>query len=496
MTSIISASEMDSLVEGNSKANASSHARGGCVRRTSRPILILLLLALAGFFLWNPIVPNDDNQSPESAIVPNDDDQSLDNAMHFDTANETVHKYNATQFISFTINTMGGSAAHGECDGKGVDPESGNCYLGNYDITKDIRHRLQIAERVLNRIKLDRDLANPDIDHAPNVLKICMFPEFFLRGPHGAYSVDQLHDGLDSTGTQGDLIYMAAKIRRTIADPAFSNYFFVFGTAIYAQSTVDPETPWWEQSNLTGNELLYYNFAPVFKGGLGHNHFYIVLKKYISIGDFFKRSTLPDPRDVEVKFYAAGNASVIFADTLARHGVRLVEDHLIELDGIRIGVEVCLDHLVGTLSKSIHADDRKLVDVQLITSAGMAIEDGPNPVVPGGVVYLCDGEASSAACMRTDKGKFNPGKVCVEPPDGLKHIPLQSDGYSNFITMSSCLDVQAMEQLKGYYSLYQTQGCAFTLSKYGIDVMDEFKLYPPSIEIYPTIDLPNLRQVY
>jgi hypothetical protein len=45
--------------------------------------------------------------------------------------------------------------------------------------------------------------------------------------------------------------------------------------------------------------------------------------------------------------------------------------------------------------------------------------------------------------------------------------------------------------LKGYYSLYQPQGCAFTLSTYGINVMDEMKLYPPSIEIYPTIALPN-----
>lgn len=29
--------------------------------------------------------------------------------------------YKATQFISFTINTFGGLAAHGECDGRDVD---------------------------------------------------------------------------------------------------------------------------------------------------------------------------------------------------------------------------------------------------------------------------------------------------------------------------------------------------------------------------------------
>ena len=45
--------------------------------------------------------------------------------------------------------------------------------------------------------------------------------------------------------------------------------------------------------------------------------------------------------------------------------------------------------------------------------------------------------------------------------------------------------------LKGYYSLYQPQGCANTLRTYGINVMDEFKYYPPSIEVYPTIELPS-----
>ena len=45
------------------------------------------------------------------------------------------------------------------------------------------------------------------------------------------------------------------------------------------------------------------------------------------------------------------------------------------------------------------------------------------------------------------------------------------------------------ELLKGYYSMYQPQGCAFTLSTYDIDVMDEFAYYPPSIEIYPTVAL-------
>jgi hypothetical protein len=63
--------------------------------------------------------------------------------------------------------------------------------------------------------------------------------------------------------------------------------------------------------------------------------------------------------------------------------------------------------------------------------------------------------------------------------------------YSSFFGLSACWDMEDTNLLKGYYSLYQTQGCAFTLFTYDIDVMDEFKFYPPSIEIYPTVSLPG-----
>ena len=58
-------------------------------------------------------------------------------------------RYHGTQFISFTINTLGGLAEHGECDGKNVDPTSGTCYLGDDDIEADVNHRLMILEEVL-----------------------------------------------------------------------------------------------------------------------------------------------------------------------------------------------------------------------------------------------------------------------------------------------------------------------------------------------------------
>jgi hypothetical protein len=67
---------------------------------------------------------------------------------------------------------------------------------------------------------------------------------------------------------------------------------------------------------------------------------------------------------------------------------------------------ISLDHRMGSLYNNLRIKHNgELVDVHLIISAGMSIERGINPVKPGGVVYLSDGGASSAACLRTDHGE-------------------------------------------------------------------------------------------
>lgn len=159
-------------------------------------------------------------------------------------------------------------------------------------------------------------------------------------------------------------------------------------------------------------------------------------------------------------------------------------------------------------------------------SAGMSMEHGIYPVEPGGVVHLTDGGASSTACRCTDTGKlsicshpsfflqvksrgsvvnvllnisslyhpmwgkFVPNHVCHGKPDGLQHWPHGRAGYTIFLPLAGCIDMEQDELLEGYYSGYQTQRWAFTLKTYGIDFMDEFSYYPPSIDVYPTVALP------
>lgn len=349
-------------------------------------------------------------------VVRNDDF-----ATHMDDEEEgSIPTYIGTQFISFTINTIGGVADKDECKGQPVDPHNGFCYLGNADnITEDIFHRLEIIEQALSKIKKDVFSETPDIDHDDDILKIFMIPEFFWRGPNGAYSIDIM------LPPETVFIHLSDRLREMVADDFFNDFLFVFGTVIAADTPNDPRKPW--EGIESAKDVEYFNFATVHKGGANHQHRYVVTKKYISGADFLSRTTLPNPKEEDKHTY--GHVSEEMSEMFASRNVTLITDNILELDGLRIGLEICLDHRMGTLWSHIKTHELPLVDLLLVTSAGMAIERGPNPVVPGGVVYLCDGDASSAACLRTDDHEFRPEAVCRGDVGGLKHVPIGGPGY-------------------------------------------------------------------
>jgi hypothetical protein len=340
-------------------------------------------------------------------------------------------QYVATQFISFTINTMGGLQEYGECEDDDNNDKNDNtartvdrnglCYLGDrHNITHDVEHRLQIVKYVLKRIKQDSFAETPDIDHMDNVLKIVSLPEFFWRGPYGAYTIDEINHLF---------LPFAQQLRHMILDDFYSDFLFCFGTIIATRSREKIE----QQQHATDME--YYNFAPISLGGRNH-HSYIVTKQYISNADFLSRTSarVPNPTEEDVRDYSEFDTELqrLFEQ---ENNSTLVQDNVIVVDSIRIGIEICLDHRLGVLWNNLLSKHhgKGLVDVLLITSAGMAIERGPNPIVPGGVVYLCDGSASSAVCMRPNHElgvAFHPNHVCRGDTNilGLKHIPVGSPG--------------------------------------------------------------------
>mmetsp|Transcript_2656 Transcript_2656/g.4542 ORF Transcript_2656/g.4542 Transcript_2656/m.4542 type:complete len:376 (+) Transcript_2656:162-1289(+) len=283
----------------------------------------------------------------------------------------TTGRYYATQYLSFTINTLGGSASHGECKGKTVDNKTDLCYLGNPNIHKDVFHRLAIFEDILKTLRNDVFKEDPEVDRDPRVLKILMLPEFFLRGPNGAYSTKEMFDS-ENDEEDGILIQLADKVRGLIADPAWQDYLFVLGTVIATESVED------DDGKTTADHFLYYNFAPVYRGGspkddsTGQVHQYVILKQYISNADFLSRTTLPNPSEYDKHAYAKTDKSAILADTFAKRNVTVVTDNYLEIEGIKIGIEICLDHRMGSLWNNIRTKhEGQLVDVQLVTSAGM-----------------------------------------------------------------------------------------------------------------------------
>jgi hypothetical protein len=290
-------------------------------------------------------------------------------------------KYVGTQFISFTINTIGGIDDKGECEGQPIDPNNGFCYLGNSEnITKDVYHCLGIVEQTLHhRLRQDAFRESPDIDHANNILKIFMMPKFFWRGPNGAYSTsvflndddDDDDDNNNNNNNNNTSLYLqvADRLRELVADPFFNDFLFVFGTIVAAESPGDLPGKPWEMDNAT--DVDYYNLAPVIKGGPHHHqHSYIVTKRYISGADFLSRTTLPNPKKDDKHLYSQVSEAMshLFEDV---HNSRIITDNILELDGLRIGLGICLDHRMGALWNHIRSYQLPLVDVLLVTSAGM-----------------------------------------------------------------------------------------------------------------------------
>jgi hypothetical protein len=340
---------------------------------------------------------------------------------------KSASPYKATQFISFTINTMGGIAKHDECIGRDVAAD-GTCYLGSFDIEDDVVHRALIVKGVLDVLKDDINKKHPDINHRDDVLKIFAMPEFYWRGPYGAYTLDQIEDVVGK---------VFDRMEELISDKAFSHYLFVFGTIIAVKPP--DQAPTGESLDEEVNQIVYGNFCPVYKGGPTKDQRFLVTKKYISNEDFLNREKLPNPRNYNMTEYKHSDFSDKFNEVMKKKNMKIVSDNVLDVDSLNIGLEICLDHnmsaLWDNLQESYHSE---LMDLHIVTSAGMSIQRGPNPVIPGGVTYISDGTASSAACLRSDDGKFNPETSCrAFGPKGPKHMPVGGKRYSEFFPMAS-----------------------------------------------------------
>ncbi|WP_432740563.1 hypothetical protein ABXJ76_11185 [Methylobacter sp. G7] len=295
--------------------------------------------------------------------------------------------YKDAQFISYVIDTF-------PSDLSGV-----KTYLGNINAEQDIRKRCQIMRHAIAQAT-----AHTDIVTNSNTLKIFMAPEFYFRGDKGAYPIELVS-------------LIMEDIRKMVSLKKYEHWIFVLGTALgYLDSNGTKEI---------------MNMALVQKGGsqeLDAQHTLIVYKEYISHIDFIKLlhkcsnpgctgfaicNTCHMPYDPQWHDPAgrhvlvAGTGSLVSPvqgsrDVLSGNmnstgrGREKTQSGLggqgiFTMGGITFGLEVCLDHAYKRLRDSPPAKGDNEIQIQLIPSAGMAIEQDAVACKKKGLIFNVDG---------------------------------------------------------------------------------------------------------
>ena len=274
---------------------------------------------------------------------------------------------------------------------------------------EDIAERLQFT---YNAIEKAHTLA---VKH-PTTLKVFMAPEFLYRGKGGAYIHDLINGWTKQPPGEFNLSGfdgfpgLFGYLKSFVAQNRFSDWLFVFGTAISASFPAIKKNGGWLLDSTKMGEI--YNTALIQRGGeLNTNDAYACRKRYISGIDFIKAQ-------YKAKGFALGGVEP--ADRLNlepnesnREGsATFTINGINDKDGqpIMFGLEVCLDHLISTARNPatgrngwgrIRTAD-KYVKIQLVPSGGMVLQQvsirllpaaGPTP---HSYAFHCDGLATLA----------------------------------------------------------------------------------------------------
>lgn len=295
-------------------------------------------------------------------------------------------KYRYVQMVGLSLYTFPEEGMGGKQIYKGIDRSfNSSNSSANTNNTLDAERRVAYMRRMVNVAYSSNHWSRDR-----RVLKIFMAPEFFFRGPHGAYDM-RLMDGCTRKDIRKGfcntpVMKILKGLRYAVTRSRFRDWMFVFGTVV---AVMDREK--------------YYNFAPVLRGGKGRRHHYIIQKAHVSNIDFVDCENgvsegsalcVANPRRDNVTKYAVFSSSQ--ESLLKQIGFRIQDGNEFKMDGIRIGLEVCLDHAKKELLTTSQG-----VQVHLITSAGMQIQWSavPSPDEEGtayGPVFLQDGGAEGA----------------------------------------------------------------------------------------------------
>jgi hypothetical protein len=300
--------------------------------------------------------------------------------------------YKESQFISFSMGTE--------------NEETG--YHGVCDESKDVEARVGVLKN-----GLEAALANPFVHKNEDCLKIFMLPEFFFRGTKGAYSMDVASS-------------LSEKLRDLVKSPRFKDWLFVFGTTMgYSEMKQDQVV-----------QFETYNFSFIQKGHGDEKDSWIILKEHKSPVDFIHQEYDRSLQGRKLDF-----RNTRYLPKLNKHATtKELKDFnydgktIFDIGGIRIGVEICLDHIRQRIHRSALLE--KPMDFLLIPSCGVIRPRRNNLLNDQGYTFICDG-LKNGYSMMVDKNRNS------TPPLDSKiiELPKYQGDQKLFHTNQACLTI-------------------------------------------------------
>ncbi len=310
-------------------------------------------------------------------------------------------RFTHTQFLGFGINTGAASSAS-TCKNSTtmgyLEPSTLQCYLGLPSPELDVYARLRVMQEA---VETALGAADPD----PKVLKVFIAPEFFFRGPSGAYDATSLISDDDSSladeASFNEISAVVKGLESMVSAPDFGDWVFVFGTIIAAaRDSVGDDGI----AGTKDDSYLFFNFAPILQGGVGGKRM-LAPKEYVSKIDFLRPTVgkLPwafDVTDEDLRgtHHYDYDLWFLLSDYLEEvRGYSLVRRNFFEVEGVRMTLEICLDHAAGEAASNFLQKGGGIIDgieppqISLISSAGMKIMTKNLIIPPGGAVYHQDG---------------------------------------------------------------------------------------------------------
>jgi hypothetical protein len=252
------------------------------------------------------------------------------------------------------------------------------------------------------------------------ILKIFVAPEFVFRSSVGAEDGTSQYSLLDVQAIRE--IIRAALLR----DSGFEDWLVVPGTVIYSQ----------DRANAQNMRVIFNELWAVSRSSTGTDPRVDVVsqKQYFAVGDGLN----------------ASNAALVTGGALATLA-SYVNHQIITMGGRTIGMEICLDHDLGALKKTVLKPlTPTRLDVHLLTACGMATNDASVAARSNGYFLRCNGNTYAPPpyqCFQVGRWPGGPGALPaagVSPPlkDLAKHLHTQA--------LPKNLQISGLDEQVGY----------------------------------------------